>query len=68
MIESVAAYPLLTGLRSQPSAAPATALSHLSQFAPANPATIESLDINTFLVRPESALALDAFLTTPPSP
>ena len=74
MIESVAAYPLLTGLRGQPPAdldALAAALSRLSLFAAANAAAIESLDLNPFLVRPEGggALALDAVLVThPPTP
>ena len=72
MIESVAAYPLLTGLRGQPPAdldALATALSRLSLFAAANAAAIESLDLNPFLVRPDGALALDAVLVTrPPIP
>ena len=72
MIESVAAYPLLTGLRGQPPAdlaALAAALSGLSLFAAANADAIESLDLNPFLVRPEGALALDAVLVThPPTP
>ena len=72
MIESVAAYPLLTGLRGQPPAdldALAAALSRLSLFAAANAAAIESLDLNPFLVRPDGALALDAVLVTrPPTP
>ena len=72
MIESVAAYPLLTGLRGQPPAdldALATALSRLSLFAAANAAAIESLDLNPFLVRPDGALALDAVLVPrPPTP
>ena len=70
MIESVAAYPLLTGLRGQPPAdldALAAALSRLSLFAAANADTIESLDLNPFLVRPEGALALDAVLVTRPA-
>ena len=71
MIESVAAYPLLTGLRGRPPAdlgALATALSRLSRFAAANADAIESLDVNPFLVRPEGegALALDAVLVTRP--
>ncbi len=72
MIESVAAYPLLTGLRGRPPAdlaALAAALSRLSCFAAANAGAIESLDVNPFLVRPEGegALALDAVLVTRPS-
>ena len=72
MIESVAAYPLLTGLRGQPPAdldALAAALSRLSRFAAANADAIESFDINPFLVRPDGALALDAVLVPgPPTP
>ena len=72
MIESVAAYPVLTGLRGQPPAdlgALAAALSHRSRFAAANTDTIESLDINPFLVRPDGALALGAVLVPrPPTP
>ena len=36
--------------------------------AAANAATIESLDLNPFLVRPSGALALDAALVAAPSP
>ena len=67
MIEEIAAYPVLTGLRGQPPAdleALAVALSRLSLFATANAAAIESLDLNPFLVRPSGALALDAALVT----
>ncbi len=70
MIESVAAFPVLTGLRGQPPAdldALAAALSRLSLFAAANADTIESLDLNPFLVRPAGALALDAVLVIRPS-
>ena len=75
MIESIAAYPLLTGLRGQPPAdldalaAALSRLSRLSRFAAANADAIESLDINPFLVRPDGALALDAVLVPrPPHP
>ena len=71
MVESVAVYSFLTGLRGQPSvdlAALAIALSRLSCFAGANAAAIESFDINPFLVRPGSALAPDAVLVTHPPP
>ena len=67
MIESIAAFPVLTGLRGRPAAdldTLADALSRLSRFAQANAHAIESLDINPFLVRPEGALALDAVLVT----
>ena len=65
MIRSIAAWPVLTGLRGQPACdldALAAALSRLSLFAAANEATVESLDVNPFLVRPEGAVALDAVL------
>ena len=69
MIESVAAYRLLTGRRGQPHAdldALATALSRLTCFAATN--AIEPLVINTFLVHTDGALAVDAVLVThPPS-
>ena len=74
MIEEIAAFPVLTGLRGQPPAdldALAAALARLSLFAAANADAIESLDLNPFLVRPEGggALALDAVLVThPPTP
>ena len=70
MIEEIAAYPVLTGLRGQPPAdldALAAALSRLSLFAAANAATIESLDVNPFLVRASGALALDAVLVARPA-
>ena len=69
MIESYAAWPLLTGLRGQPLAdldALATALSRPSLFAAAY--AIESLDITPFLVHPDGALVLDAVLASPPHP
>ena len=69
MIQEIAAFPVLTGLRGQPPAdldALAAALSRLSLFAAANAAAIESLDLNPFLVRPSGALALDAVLVTRP--
>ena len=69
MIEEIAAYPVLTGLRGQPPAdldALAAALSRLSLFAAANADTVDSLDVNPFLVRPSGALALDAVLVTRP--
>ena len=72
MIEEIAALPVPTGLRGQPPVdldALATALSRLSLFAAANADTIESLDLNPFLVRPTGAFALDAVLVTrPPGP
>ena len=69
MIEEITAFPVLAGLRGQPPAALAAALSFLSLFAATNATTMESLDLNPFLVRPSGALALDAVLVTrPPTP
>ena len=39
-------------------------LSRLARFAAANADTIESLDLNTFVLRPEGSLALGAVLAT----
>ena len=64
MIEEIAAFPVLAGLRGQPPAALAAALSFLSLFAATNATTMESLDLNPFLVRPSGALVLDAVLVT----
>lgn len=65
MIESVAAFPALAGVRGQPPAdidALAGALARLSGFAAANAHAIESIDVNPFLVQPDGAMALDAVL------
>ena len=64
MFESAAAYPHPTGLRSQPPADLDTLASAFSRFAAVNADTIESLHINSFLVRPTGALALNAVLVT----
>ena len=65
MIRSIAAWPILAGLRGRPACdldALAAALARLSLFAAANEATVESVDVNPFLVRPDGAVALDAVL------
>ena len=59
MIESVASYPLPTGLRRPPSADLDALAAASSRFAAANADGIESLDdINPVLVRPEGTLRL----------
>jgi acyl-CoA synthetase (NDP forming) len=67
MIREVKGYPLLEGVRGQPPAdvdALAEALARLSVFAAANADTLESIDINPFIVRPkgEGAVAVDALI------
>ena len=69
MIREVKGFPLLDGARGRPKAdvdALAKALSRLSLFATANADTLETLDINPFVVLPEGkgALALDALIVT----
>src|SRR3546814_8787413 len=54
MIRSVKGFPLLDGARGRPKAdveALAEALSRLSVYAAANAGTLESIDVNPFLVR-----------------
>ena len=68
MIEQIVAFSVLRGQPPADLADLAAALSRLSLFAAANADTIESLDLNPFLVRPSSALALDAVLVTRPHP
>ena len=71
MIGAVAAWSLLTGLRGQSPAGldtSANALSRLYLFVAANEATIESLDINPFLVRPEGAPLVTSSATPLPRP
>jgi acyl-CoA synthetase (NDP forming) len=67
MIREVKGFPLLRGARGRPPAdidALARALSLLSAFAAAYADTLETLDINPFLVRPEGqgAVAVDALI------
>jgi len=67
MIREVRGYPLLQGVRGQPPAdveALAEALSRLSVYAAANADTLESIDVNPFIVRPsgEGAVAVDALV------
>ena len=67
MLQSLKGYPLLAGARGQAPAdidALAEAIAQLSVFADANQDTIESIDINPFLVLPEGqgAVAVDALM------
>jgi Acyl-CoA synthetase (NDP forming) len=67
MLQSLKGYPLLAGARGQAPAdidALAEAIAQLSVFADANQDTIESIDINPFLVLPEGqgAVAVDALI------
>jgi acyl-CoA synthetase (NDP forming) len=67
MIREIKAYPLLRGARGRPAAdvdALADALVTLSEFAVGHAATLESIDINPFVVLPDGhgALALDAVI------
>src|SRR3546814_9832794 len=67
MIRSVKGFPLLDGARGRPKAdveALAEALSRLSVYAAANAGTLESIDVNPFLVRPagKGAVAVDALI------
>jgi len=67
MIRSVKGYPILTGLRGQKASdveALAKALHQLSLFAAANVDTVNSVDINPFVVLPKGkgALGLDALI------
>lgn len=69
MIREIRGAALLDGARGRPPVdvdALAQALSDLSRFAAAHADTLETLDINPFLVRPRGAgaIALDAVLTT----
>lgn len=67
MIRAVKGFPLLDGARGRPKAdveALADALSRLSVYAAANADTLESIDVNPFLVRPagKGAVAVDALI------
>ena len=65
MIHSIAGRALLAGARGRPAAdldALADALVKLSRFAHDNSATIESVEINPLLARPDGVLALDALV------
>ena len=67
MVSELKGYAILRGTRGRgPYDLPAlfTALARLSQFAAVHADTIESVDLNPFLVRPEGqgAIALDALI------
>lgn len=73
MVDSIRARRVLDGMRGAPASdvdALAVAIARLSQFAAANAAGLQSVDINPFLVLPkgQGAIALDAVLVTAPSP
>lgn len=72
MIDSIRARRVLDGMRGAPPSdvdALAESISRLSQFAAANKAGLQSVDINPFLVLPngQGAIALDAVLVTEPA-
>ena len=67
MIREIKGYTILQGARGAPPAdvpALAKALSNLSIFAAANADTLESVDVNPFMVQPKGkgAVALDALI------
>ena len=67
MIREIKAYPILEGVRGAPPAdldALAEALARLSAYAAANADTLESIDVNPFIVRPkgQGAVAVDALI------
>ena len=67
MIREVKGYAMLQGVRGAPPAdveALAQALARLSAYAAANEDTLESIDVNPFIVRPkgEGAAAVDALI------
>ena len=65
MIREVRSYPLLAGARGKAVmdiGALARAIAALSRLAYANAETIESIDINPFVVLPKGAMALDALI------
>lgn len=65
MIDEIKGRAVLDGVRGAPPAdidALATALARLSVFAAENADTLESIDINPFVVLPEGACALDAVI------
>jgi acetate---CoA ligase (ADP-forming) len=65
MIREVRGFPLLAGARGRAPMdveALARAIAALSRLAYANAGTIESIDINPFVVLPEGAVALDALI------
>ncbi len=71
MIASLRARALFDGVRGQPAVdkeALACALAGLSEFAAAVSSSIESVDLNPFVVLPDGALALDAVVIGAASP
>ena len=65
MIDEIRGRAILDGVRGAPAVdieALAKAISTLSIFAAANADTIETIDINPFLVLPKGAVALDALI------
>ena len=67
MIREIKAYKILEGARGQPPAdvdALADALARLSVYAAANADTLESIDVNPFIVKPagQGAVAVDALI------
>jgi acyl-CoA synthetase (NDP forming) len=69
MIGEIKGYALLEGVRGQPPAdidALAAALVQLSEFAGRHTATLESIDLNPFVVLPQGqgAVALDAVIVS----
>jgi len=65
MIRAIKGFPLLDGARGRPKMdqdALADAIARLSAYAAANADTIESIDINPFIVLPKGAIAVDALI------
>lgn len=65
MIDEIAGRAMLDGVRGAPPSdidALAEALSRLSVFAAENAETIETVDVNPFIVLPEGAVAVDALI------
>ena len=65
MIREVQGFAMLEGVRGQAGAdldALAEALARLSVFAAANAETVESIDLNPVLARPDGIVALDALV------
>ena len=65
MIDEIQGRPILDGVRGAPPAsvdALAEALARLSVFAHENADTVESIDVNPFIVLPDRAVAVDALI------
>jgi acetate---CoA ligase (ADP-forming) len=66
LVDSVRASALLRGYRGQPKLdvdALVDALCRLSDFAARHAGTLQSVDINPFVVRPQGGVCLDALIT-----